>query len=173
MEGVVTRFRKHGYGTIETKDGKKFFFRALNVREDLVVDRRVIFDVGAPARNGKDAEAVHVRLADGKELPTYQQRTQRTSADARAQAHPDDAHNDADVVLVPVLLRGEVVGTIQTFNEERGFGFARLDTGENALVNVLQGPLGNTRYPREGEKIILVTEVRPKGLRAKEWRFYE
>ncbi|MBP9669001.1 MAG: hypothetical protein KBE09_01800 [Candidatus Pacebacteria bacterium] len=164
MEGVVKRFRKHGYGTIETAHGKLFFFRVPNVRQDEVVGRRVEFEVGAPARNGKDAEARSVRLADGSEWPIYEKPVR------------DPAHNGHDASAahthVVTLLPGENAATVRSFDEGKGFGFADLDGGESALVNVMQGPKP-VRYPRIGQRIILTVETRPKGLRAKEWRFYE
>ncbi len=176
IEGVVLRFRKHGYGTIKTEHGKQFFFRAPNVREDLVVNQRVVFDAGTPAKNGKDAEAKNVRLADGRELPTYEKPTR-----APVQPVPDPYHNGHDVVpevatgtaSPAITLRpGEIAATVRAFDENKGFGFADLDGGDSALVNVMQGPKP-VRYPRLGQRIILTVEVRPKGLRAKEWRFYE
>ncbi len=171
MEGVITRFRKHGYGTIETEHGKQFFFRAPNVREDRVVNKRVLFDVGAPARNGKDAEAKNVRLADGSELPIYEKPTRELVHAAHQNGHaalPVAETNDRVVEILP----GEIAGTVRAFDEDKGFGFADLDGGDSALVNVVQGPKP-VRYPRIGQRIILTVESRPKGLRAKEWRFYE
>ncbi len=173
MEGVVLRFRKHGYGTINTEHGKQFFFRAPNVREDMVVNQRVVFDAGAPAKNGKDAEAKNVRLADGRELPTYDKPTREPVQSVYHNGHESTSVDAADAVGPVITLRpGEIAATVRAFDESKGFGFADLDGGDSALVNVMQGPKP-VRYPKPGQRIILVTEMRPKGFRAKEWRFYE